>query len=84
VTIPTSNVRNLLGLEERGNYEQDGDVLILTNRRERELDFETGAWKGWKTPKDGRETREKIRNVTLNTYQFYDSDDDRWYTFTKI
>jgi hypothetical protein len=84
VTIPTANIRNLLGMEEKGNYVQEGEILILTNRRERELNYETGAWKSWTTPKDGNESREKVRNVTPNTYQMYDDEEGEWFTFSKV
>jgi len=83
MTIPTANIHDKLGIEERGNYSQSGETLHLTNRKQREFNFDTGSWKGWTTPDDGSESNEKIRNVTPNTFQLFDDEEKQWFTFAK-
>ena len=83
MTIPTANIHDQLGVEERGNYTQSGDTLNLTNRKERQYNLDTGRWKGWTTPDDGAESHEKVRNVTPNTFQLFDDQEKEWFTFTK-
>jgi hypothetical protein len=84
MTIPEANIHDQLGIEEKGNYSQSDDTLILTNRRERQFDLDSGSWKAWGAPEDGSESREKIRNVTPNTFQMYDEDEKSWFTFSRI
>lgn len=84
MTLAEANIHDQLGVEERGNYAQQEDTLILSNRRERQFDFDSGSWKRWGTPEDGAESREKVRNVTANTFQLYDDDENTWYTFSRI
>jgi cytoskeletal protein RodZ len=83
MTVPQANIHDQLGIEEKGNYSQSGDTLNLTNRKEREFDFDTGSWKGWTTPDDGSESHEKVRNVTPSTFQLFDDETKRWYSFSK-
>jgi hypothetical protein len=83
MTIPTANIHDQLGIEEKGNYSQLGDTLNLTNRKERQYDLEKGRWKGWATPDDGASSNEKVRNVTPNTFQLFDDEEKQWFTFTK-
>ena len=84
MTLAEANINNQLGIEEKGNYSQSEDTLVLTNRREREYDFETGSWKRWRVPDDGSESREKVRNVSANAFELYDEDEKIWYALTKV
>jgi hypothetical protein len=84
MTIPEANIHDLFGMEEKGNYSQSGDTLILTNRRERQFNVETNSWMRWGAPADGSESREALRDVTPNTFQLFDSDLDTWYTFSRV
>ncbi len=84
MTLPEANVHNQLGIEEKGNYSQSEDMLVLTNRREREYDFETGTWKRWRVPEDGSESNEKVRNVSANAFELYDEDEKVWYALTRV
>ncbi len=83
MTIPTANIHDQLGVEEKGNYSQTGDTMNLTNRKERQYDLDRGRWKGWAIPDDGAESHEKVRNVTPNTFQLFDDQEKQWFTFTK-
>jgi len=84
MTLAEANINNQLGMEERGNYSQSENTLVLSNRREREYDFETGSWKRWRVPEDGSESREKVRNVSANAFELYDEDERVWYALTKV
>ena len=84
MTIPEAGITDQLGIEERGNYSQSEDTLILTNRKERQFDLENGSWKPWSVPHDGSQSREKVRSVTPNTFQLYDNDEKGWFTFSRV
>ena len=86
VTIPGSQINDLLGMEEKGRYTQTGDTVNTTERLSREINFSTGEWEAWSVPKDGdgATSKEKVRNVTPNTFQLYDSTDGQWYTFSRV
>jgi hypothetical protein len=83
MTIAEANIQDQLGIEEKGNYSQSGDTLNLRNRQERQFNFDTGRWKGWSTPDDGSESREKVRNVTANSFELFDDQEKEWYSFSR-
>lgn len=83
VTFHGTGISDLLGIEERGRVSQSNEQLILKDRMERKLDFETGEWSTWSTPSGGSSIRQQVRNVTPTTFQIYDNDERKWYTFSK-
>lgn len=84
LTIPERQIENLLGMEEKGRFKQSGGSLLLSNRQSREINFSTGQFKSWTIPDDGSTSSEKVRNVTENTFQLFDSSENAWFTFSKV
>ena len=84
LTFPDKRIDNLLGMEEKGRFTQSGEALLLSERQAREFNIVTGEWEPWGTPDDGSSSREKIRNVTQNSFDLYDDSENNWYTFVKV
>ena len=82
-TIHGTPLNEQLIIEEKGNYTQSDDTLLMKNRLEREIDYDTFSWKLWNVPKEGSEVQRRIRNVTTATFQMFDPDENAWFTFTK-
>lgn len=83
-TVHGTELADKLIIEEQGSYSQSGELLILTDRYERQIDRETDSWSSWKVPKEGSEVRRRVRNVTAATFQTFDPDENAWFTFTKL
>jgi hypothetical protein len=83
ITIHGTAIADRLSHEEKGIYVQTSGVLITKERLEREFDLETQSWSSWKTPSDGSESRDKLRNITPTTFQAYDNTKKVWRTFSK-
>jgi hypothetical protein len=84
ITIPEKEIDNLMGMEEKGRFTQSGESLLLSDRRSREIDFASGEWQPWGTPDDGSTSRERIRNVTENSFELYDSSEKTWSIFVRV
>jgi hypothetical protein len=82
VSIPAAGLKEQLAMEEKGNYTSTKETLVLSNRLKRELILQDSA--PWSVPTDGSESREKLRNVSVNTFQVYDNEEKAWFTFVKI
>lgn len=82
ISIPEKDVDNLLSAEEKGKYSQVEDELVLSDRESHEFDMEDG-WSPWSTQTVKGAMREKVRNVTANTFQIYESDEHEWFTFSR-
>jgi hypothetical protein len=84
LTIPERQIDNVLGMEEKGRFTQSGELLQLSARRGREIDFSTGQFQGWHVPEDGVTSQERVRNVTENSFELYDSSENDWFTFIRV
>src|SRR5450432_4716579 len=74
-SIPATGMADRLYLETQGSYMQwpatasSPATLAFYDRLERQMDFETNSWKPWTVPRGGSKARNKIQNVTPNSFQ---------------
>jgi len=82
LTIQMTDWNDKLYSEEKGNYSQEKDQLIFTNRLQRNLNYDTDEWSPWQVPNSGAVARDKMRNQTPTSFQLYVA--NNWMTVSKL